>query len=359
MKHSENKIEVFNPIMFFNTIGQELEEIFLSNDIPMNILYDKMQVDEAGLKLIKKLTKRQLKQIQEITSIQGISEYLVNFQEEFSKSCLKTNSSFKENLKVFKKVKHLIPLLREEFNDGMDLLEDIAEFLNIENESEIFDRVNENIALYRISNFEPDSLNLYAWLRRGELDFQKLNLPEYSKSSFFQWIESEEWSKHLNDTSYLQNLPSILKSFGVGLVFTPYLNKTVFGAVRWFDGKPLIQISDKGKCLATVWYTLFHEFGHVIKHENDEIFEGNLDLPKSEINKKEKEANAFAYHYLFGGDGLRKIVFSYKLKDVHPEFLNELSERFVVDKMFVAYWMTKARIRCTSIYANRPKVSFT
>lgn len=358
MTHLKNKIEVLNPIMYFNTIGQELEEIFLFNDFSMDILCEKININEVQLKSIKKLTKGQIEVIQETTSILGISEYLSNFQKNLFESNLKANLSYKTNLKIFKKVRHLEPLLREEFNGGLDLLEDIAEFLNIENELEIFEKVNENIALYRISNFEPDNLNLYAWLRRGELDFNTLNLPEYSSIDFFEWIESQDWKRHIRDTQYLQNLPILLKSFGVGLVFTPYLHKTVFGAVRWFDGRPLIQISDKGKCLATVWYTLFHEFGHVIKHENDEIFEGNLDLPKSLLNLKEKEANAFAYNYLFNGDNLRKYIFSHSKQFVHPEFVNELSARFEVDKMFVAYWMKKAQIRSNSIINNLPNVSF-
>lgn len=358
MKETENKIEVLNPIVLFNTIGQELHDIFLANELSLDMLSEQIKVEISKISCITKLNKSQLNQVEKIIQIPEILDYLSIFQQNYLKSFKKAELSYKQNLKIYKKVKHLTPLLRNQFNEGMDLLEDIADFLNIENEIEIFDKVNENIALYKISNFEPDNLNLYAWLRRGELDFYSLKLIDYNKDLFLNWISSKEWKKNIRNTDYLKSLPNKLKSFGVGLVFTPYLNKTVFGAVRWFDGKPLIQVSDKGKCLTTIWYTLFHEFGHVIKHENDEIFEGSLDLSQAAINRKEKEANAFAYEYLFNGDGLRKVIFSNSRQSVNPEFIDDFSLKFDVDKMFVAYWMKKAQIKSYTINNNLPQLSF-
>jgi Zn-dependent peptidase ImmA (M78 family) len=141
-------------------------------------------------------------------------------------------------------------------------------------------------------------------------------------------------------------------------VYTPYLDKTVHGAVRWFDNKPLIQISDKGKCLATIWYTLFHEIGHVLLHENDEIFEGNMDLPKAQIDKKEKEANSFAYEYLFNGDNLRKFIFMQRNKYVEETFISTTSSKFSTPKIFVAYWMKKANVKSRDRQNYLPSISF-
>lgn len=358
MTTQNDKIDVLNPIILLNNIGQEIEEIFISNGIPMDILFEKIKVNEDTIKSLTKLTKPQLKAVEEISKIKGLSEYLSNFQTDYSESLKRTNTVHKTNTKLYNKVKHLLPLLRQDFNNGIDLLEDISEFLDIENEQDIFTKVNENIALYKISNFEPDNLNLYAWLKRGELDFIKLNLTNYSRVDFIKWIETKEWKQNLYNKEYVKNLPNLLKKYGVGLVFTPYLNKTVLGAVRWFDGKPLIQISDKGKCLATIWYTIFHEIGHVIKHENDEIFEGNLDVTKSQINKKEKEANSFASEYLFNGDNLRKYIFQYHNCNVSVNFIEETAQKFSVDKIFVAFWMKKAQVKNQSIISNLPTISF-
>lgn len=346
MKTTKNSVK--NPIEYFTTIGEEIEDMLQSNEISIDDFLFNMKWDVRDLKSVNKISKNDALKIEYLFKIDSLSSYILNFQEEYNESNLKAQLIYKSNLKIFKKVQHLMPLLRNEFNDGIDILDDISNFLDIEEETEILDRVKENIALYKISNFVPNDLNLYAWLKRGQLDFYQKQLQEYNSDLFMNWIERREWQHNLVNTEYIKGLPKLLEQFGVGLVCTPYLEKTVFGAVRWFENKPLIQISDKGKCLATFWYTLFHEFGHVIKHENDEIFEGQADLTKSSINKKEKEANAFAYEYLFNGDNLRKHIFGYNRKNVEDNFIEDKARRFNVNPMFVVYWMKKANVRCKS-----------
>ena len=352
------KIEVINPIEYFSTIGEELVDIISSNNMSIEQFVDYMKWSNIEIPQLKKLSKADLSKINEIFGNTDISTYLSNFQSNYILSQKEILPAYKSNLKIFNKIKHIIPLMKNQFNDGVDVLADLSDFLNIENEENIFDQVEKNIALYKISNFVPDNLNLYAWLRRGEIDFNSLNLKNYNKDEFVSWIENNEWKQNLNSSQYLLSLPSILKDFGIGLVYTPYLDKTVHGAVRWFDNKPLIQVSDKGKCLATIWYTLFHEIGHVLIHENDEIFEGNMDLPKAQINKKEREANEYAYDKLFNGDSLRKFIFMKRNQFVDDNFISSTSSKFSAPKIFVSYWMKKANVRSRDRQNYLPTISF-
>ncbi|MFY0483785.1 ImmA/IrrE family metallo-endopeptidase [Flavobacterium sp. PLA-1-15] len=348
------KVNVVNPITYFTTVGEEIEEILSSNEISVTEFKQKVDWAKEGFSTIEKISKPQAKEVETITGVEKISSYLLDFQVKYKAAKVDSIEVFKKHSKIYKKVEHLRPLLRGEFTDGIDALEDIANFLDIDEEAEILERVKENIALYKISNFTPDDLNLYAWLKRGELDFYKKDLEDYDKNKFLEWLDNGEWMKSLRNNSNVHELPQILEKFGVGLVYTPYLDKTVFGAVRWFNNKPLVQISDKGKCLATFWYTLFHEFGHVIEHENDEIFEGQADLTKSAITKKEKEANAFAYKYLFNGDNLRKHIFGFRNEWVDDGFIYDKARRFNVNPMFVAFWMKKAGVRHRDIHTYIP-----
>lgn len=353
-----NKIGVINPITYFNTVAMEIHDICIANDFDFIDISNAMGWTNANLVAIEKLTKKDIGDVCNVLQKKELVEYLISFQKNYIESKKKALIDYKENLTIYKKVKRVDSLLKGEFTESIDHLGDISDFLGIEDEKSILDEVQKNIALYRISNFVPDNLNLYAWLKRGELDFYKLDLPDYNEDLFLQWINSNVWKRQLTNANYFLNLPQVLREYGIGLVYTPYLEKTVHGAVRWFNGKPLVQISDKGKCLATAWYTLFHEFGHVIKHRNDEIFEGNLDLPKSKITKKEQEANAFAYEYLFNGDGLRKLMFLNKGKIVDYSFIDQVATQFNVSKIFVAYWMNKSSIRSKTISSNMPNISF-
>lgn len=353
-----NKVEVLNPITYFNTIAMEIQDICIANDFNFAQISSTMGWSDNNLVAIEKLSKKEIGDICTVLQKNELVYYLISFQKNYSDSKKKALVDYKENLTIYKKVKRIDSLLRGEFTEGIDHLGDISDFLGIEDEKNILDEVQRNIALYRISNFVPDNLNLYAWLKRGELDFYKLDLPDYNEDLFLKWINSNVWKKELTNPKYFLSLPHVLREYGVGLVYTPYLEKTVHGAVRWFDGKPLVQISDKGKCLATAWYTLFHEFGHVNKHRNDEVFEGNLDLPKSKITKKEQEANAFAYEYLFNGDGLRRWLFGQRNQFVDYSFVETTSAKFNVPKIFVAYWMKKAFIKSKAVNDNLPNISF-
>ncbi|MDR2083404.1 MAG: ImmA/IrrE family metallo-endopeptidase [Bacteroidales bacterium] len=156
------------------------------------------------------------------------------------------------------------------------------------------------------------------------------------------WIESNEWGKEVQKIKYFKNLPNLFSEFGVALVYVKYLPKTVYGAIRWIDGNPLIQISDRNKSLAVCWVTLFHEIGHAILHENEEIFDLDIDTTKTNKNNKEIEANKFSYEYLFNGDKLRKEIFA-KISNRECISPKELSEKYDVDELFVGYWLNKIR----------------
>ena len=277
------KIPVLNPLTLRNTVGGELADIF-----------------EA----------RGIENFEELIGIKDLSdsnvcEYLVNFQKEYLEEKPRYMANYNQAKKTYTKLKKVLPLLRGEFTEGYDILDDILDFFGVDSDTEIFETSEKKAALFRSQNkIEVDSINLHAWLRRGELDYNEMEL--------MNWIESREWMAHIEDVEYFKSLPSIFSRFGIGLVFVPSLPKTVYGAIRWIENKPLIQISDRGHDLISCWFTLFHELGHAIKHKNVEIYEGEINESKAKQNKREKEANKFANEYLFHGDGLRKAVFDRK-----------------------------------------------
>jgi Zn-dependent peptidase ImmA (M78 family) len=338
---------VLNTIAMYNTVGRELEDLLQTHGKSKADFEKFMGWENRDFSLIKKLSRKDICKIAACFNIEGMESYLRNFQEDYCRTEQKAMKDYKENKKIFSKLKGAVQLLNGEYTNGLDVLDDISQFFNIEDERDIIQKAKEFGALYRTANFNPDGLNLFAWMRRGELDFRKLNIRSYDRASLEAWIDQGEWKNHFDDTEYFKSLPAVFRNFGAGLIYTPYLDKTVYGAVRWFDGIPLIQISDREKSLAVCWYTLFHEIGHVLLHENDIIFEGEINESKSTASKKESEANAYAYNALFNGDNLRMYIFKRKSEisdDAFDSFVSETSGEFGVHRMFVAYWMLKAQI---------------
>jgi hypothetical protein len=352
------KEDVLNTITLYNTVGQELEDILQAQKKDRTDFGKFMGWENKDIASVKKISKADISRISAYFNMKELYNYLLNFQEDYKKTKEKALSDYRESKKLFSELKGAIPMLKGEYTEGIDVLDDISLFFDIEDEREIFWKADEQVALYRTANFNPDSVNLFAWMRRGELDFRKLNIRHYDRKSFGKWIDGAEWENHLTDPEYFKTLPGIFREFGVGLVLTPYLEKTVYGAVRWFEGIPLIQLSDREKSLAVCWYTLFHEIGHVLRHENDTVFEGEINESKSKTSKKEAEANAFAYEKLFNGDELRKYIFSKRGENVREAFISETARSFSVSDMFVAYWMSKAQVKYWTGNEYIPKMRF-
>lgn len=339
---AKNKPSVLNPLSLRNTVGAELADILEARGIHN---YNHL-LGVADLSSKEKLSKSVLKRLQGlINDYQEIVDYLKDFQSNY----LEEKPRYQENFKIAKKnftlLKKALPLMRGEFSDGYDLLDDIIDFFGANNEEEIFVASERQAALFRTqNNVTVDPINLHVWLRRGELDFSAMQLSEYNETALIAWVEKRDWEDFIDNPDYFKSLPNIFSQFGVALTLVPYLEKTVYGAVRWIDGHPLIEISDRNRDLATCWFTLFHELGHVILHKNVEIYEGDINTNIS--SRREKEANKFANSYLFNGDNLRKAVFN---RINGPQYMtaNSLAMEFDVKPIFSAYWLRKAQYHPT------------
>lgn len=333
------KIPVLNPLSLRNTVGGELADIFEARGI---VDYENI-IGVKNLRTKERLSDKILKKASDILNDNSLAEELSAFQAIYIKEKPVYMANYSQAKKAYTKLKKVLPLLRGEFNDGYDILDDILNFFGVDSEYEIFESSEKQAALFRSQNkTDVDPINLHAWLRRGELDFKAMNLPEYDEKMLTQWIDSKEWLNHIEDVEYFKSLPEKLAIFGVGLILIPYLPKTVYGAIRWIDNKPLIQISDRGHDIVSCWFTLFHEFGHALKHKNIEIYEGGINEPKASQGDLEKEANKFANEYLFNGDYLRKSVFERKRNGIMMT-ANELAQEFKVLPIFASYWLLKAQ----------------
>lgn len=136
-----------------------------------------------------------------------------------------------------------------------------------------------------------------AWLRKGEID--GVNLPTVP-------FNEKELKSRLNyfktlSKSKIQNFAPILVSqlaeCGVSLVFTHDLPKTfICGASRWLSPtKALVQLSMRGRFADIMWFTLYHELGHLLLHSKKERFVDEAsNLQTSGTDDIEAQANNFS-----------------------------------------------------------------
>lgn len=132
-----------------------------------------------------------------------------------------------------------------------------------------------------------------AWLRRGEIEAAAISCEPFEKSRFRASLDAVRQLTACTPSEFVPKMQACCAQAGVAVVFVPSLPKTgVSGATRWLSSsKALIQLSLRYKTNDHLWFTFFHEAGHILLHGRKELFLEGLNGLDAE---KEQEANAFA-----------------------------------------------------------------
>lgn len=166
----------------------------------------------------------------------------------------------------------------------------------------IWGQKNPQAAYRKSSAFQKNPAAVAAWLRRGEIETRQISCIPYQPSPFKAVLL--EIRKLTTEPPEIF-APEIIRkcaSAGVAVVFTPEVPGTrVYGATRWLTpSKALIQLSLRGKTDDHLWFTFFHEAGHIILHGKKEVFIEAQDGKETSTEReaREKEADHFAQDFL-------------------------------------------------------------
>lgn len=130
-----------------------------------------------------------------------------------------------------------------------------------------------------------------AWRRLGVLRAQEVETCPFDAQEFrraLALIRSSmtrpDWQSFIRDTCAQAGVAVVLvKEFKGG---------AISGLARWLKpDKALIQISSKYKTDDHLWFTLFHEAGHILHHGKKNVF---MDTDYKDLDAEEIQANQFA-----------------------------------------------------------------
>lgn len=109
---------------------------------------------------------------------------------------------------------------------------------------------------------------LSAWLRKGELNAQRIDTKPYNRTAFVEAIDDVRGLTRINIGTATENLKGLFAECGVALVFVPHLSKTYAnGAARWLSpDKALVQLSIRNRHEDIFWFTLLHECAHILQN---------------------------------------------------------------------------------------------
>lgn len=188
---------------------------------------------------------------------------------------------------------------------------------------------------FRISlSSAKDPHAMSAWLRQAELRVEKdKDYPPYDEKALRETIPTMKKLMRDAPEDFFERLQELCISCGVILMSTPVLPKApISGATRWIRDTPVIQLSGRYKQYDSVWFSFFHELGHILLHGKKDIFLEEAGI-EGQDNAKEKEADEFASDTLLSKKEEKELC-------QYPRFTNsvikEASERFNVHPSIIA-----------------------
>lgn len=214
-----------------------------------------------------------------------------------------------------------------------------------------------------------------SWLRIGEVEARSVVVEPYDPVRFrAALIEIRSLTREINPEVFYPQLVTLCASAGVVVRFVPEMPKLrVCGATRWLGpNKALLQQTLRYKTNDHLWFTFFHEAGHILLHGKRSVFiEGTAPSSaarkppqKSEspeidrLLREETEANEFAADLLIPSAAYEQFVAEQNFSaDAIQRFADQLgiAPGIVVGRLQhdekVSYKSTLARLKVSYAWA--------
>jgi addiction module HigA family antidote len=224
----------------------------------------------------------------------------------------------------------------EKYNNNIDQVEALLRFFGIASSHQWKKLWLSPAAVYHKSAAfaaKPEACSV--WLRKGELQAQELVCKPFNKEKLKSALNTIRRLTRSDPHQFESKTIQLCAESGVAVIFTPsFRGAPVYGATRWLTPeKAMIQLSLRGRFEDLLWFTFFHEAGHILHHGKKEIFIEDNDKQ----NEKEKEADRFAVNFLIPPNAWRKFVstYDYRNKKVVEKFAKEqqISQAIVVGRL--------------------------
>lgn len=157
------------------------------------------------------------------------------------------------------------------------------------------ERYAQPLAAYRASEkLDKKQGAVAAWLRQAERQATDISCAPYDKAAFRQALpDLRALTPQPDPRVFIPHLQATCARFGVAVVFVPAPpGCPIHGVTRWLTpDKAMLALSLRYGTNDQLWFSFFHEVGHVLKHARKHPFIEGLEGLDAEL---EEEANRFA-----------------------------------------------------------------
>lgn len=159
---------------------------------------------------------------------------------------------------------------------------------------------------YRTSRaFASDPGAVSAWLRKGELVARDIVCKPYDESTFRAALKTIRSITVKPPEEFQHEVVRLCADAGVAVTFVPELPKTRASGATWWltPAKAVILLSLRYKSDDHLWFSFFHEAGHILLHGKKDVF-----IEDNHSSDKEDEANRFASDFLIPANKLKTFI---------------------------------------------------
>ncbi len=172
-----------------------------------------------------------------------------------------------------------------------------------------------------------------AWVRATELVAGELELADFNEELLRSSIPTLKQYTRERVDEIVETVQKLCASAGVAFVLVPEFRQTgISGCARWLgERRALVALSLRYKTDDQMWFTFFHELGHILLHRKRQSFV--LDNPAEDVTDRvvdpqmqqyEEEANRFARDTLILPQALSDFIVR---GDLRSDAIHDFAER--------------------------------
>jgi Zn-dependent peptidase ImmA (M78 family) len=153
-----------------------------------------------------------------------------------------------------------------------------------------------SVAARRSQCFETYPGPASAWIRLGEIQARRIDCLPFDKNTFIRTVKKIRLLTIKDPEEFIPHTIRLCADAGVALAMVPEMKKVPWhGATKWLSAsKAMILLNLRGKMEDQLWFSFFHEAGHVLYDSKKDLYinDGSIDDPR------ERKANEFAAEIL-------------------------------------------------------------
>ena len=193
---------------------------------------------------------------------------------------------------------------------------------------------NCDVAYRQTRHFTKSMASISAWVRETELLASEIETEDFNEELLRSLIGEIRRFTTERVEEAVEPVQTLCATAGVAVVWLPELpHSGISGCARWLSNrKALIGLTLRYKTEDQMWFSFFHELGHLLLHKRmrsfvldnaaHDLFDRIID---PEMEQYEAEANQFAADTLIPPDALSEFVrrSNFSNDDIH-DFANEV-----------------------------------